>query len=216
MLAITLSDRDFAGSAALGDGWRTACERVDAGAVLADAAPVLSMAERTRLGAMRDSAGADLRRAAHIWKRRAAGARLGVAPEDVIVGPPHAPLADGSFISLSHTTDAVAVALCEAPVGVDIEPVRDRGDHERLAARFFSDVEAALIGALAPADAAFAFAWRWTAKEALLKAMDLRLGIALATPIPQGEPPFAATIAGARLFVFAPAPGFVCTVARRA
>jgi len=214
MFALTVSDRAFAGSAQLAEGWQFSCRQTDEDEVRAEAPRILSASEQTRFAAMRDGAGADLRRVAHVWKRRAAAARLGVAPESVIVGSPGEPLADGSFVSISHTTGAVAVALCDEPVGIDIEPVRDRGDHARLAARFFSAEEAALIRALDPSDAAFAFAWRWTAKEALLKATGLRLGVALGTPIPDGTPPFAAHVNGARLFVFAPTPAFVCTVAR--
>lgn len=214
MLALTLSDRTFAGSTLLAEKWQFRCTRLDALDALADAPRILSASEQARFAAMRDREAADLRRVAHVQKRRAVAARLSLAPESVVIGAPDAPLADGSFVSISHTTGAVAVALCDDMVGVDIEPVRDRGDHQRLASRFFSTEEAALIRALQPAEAAFAFAWRWTAKEALLKAKGMRLGDALATAMPDEIPPFAAAVAGARIYVFAPAPGLVCTVAR--
>lgn len=218
MLAVVAGDRPAEGALVV-DGWHVSV--FDSTALIREAGHLLSPAERARFDAMTEAGGADLRRAAHVLKRIAAGTRLGVAPEAVpfvkgpapMLAPPH----DGVHVSLSHTRDAVAVAVADAPVGIDIEPLTARGDPVRLAARYFAAEEARAIAEAR--DAAFAFSWRWVAKEALLKARSLTLRRALATPIGAGprdggELPFVCIAGDTRITVFAPAPDFVCALAR--
>lgn len=183
---------------------------------------VLSADERARCDTMTATGAASLRRAAHILKRLTVGARLGQAPEAVafapgdgrpVLAPPH----QATHVSLSHTAGAVAVAVADTPVGVDIEAIARTDDAVRLAARYFAPAEARLIGHVA--DAQFEFAWRWTAKEALLKARGLSLTDALATSLgdnarPREAAPFALRARDAHITVFAPAHGYVCSVAR--
>jgi phosphopantetheinyl transferase (holo-ACP synthase) len=168
-------------------------------AALTAQAGILSPFEQARCARMLQPEARDLRIAAHVLKRLALAAPLGVAARDIaFVEPsdrprlarPHARLS----VSLSHSRAAVAVAFATAPVGVDIEtPGRSR-DEAALARRYFHDEEFD--------DAAYnnGFVWRWTAKEALKKAADIPLFEALALPMP----PFASrfTAHGARFNVW--------------
>jgi phosphopantetheinyl transferase len=83
----------------------------------------------------------------------------------------------------------------------------DRADDPaRLAARYFAADER-------DGDAADV-AWRWTAKEALMKAAGMTLRAALATSMgPRAAAPFVREIAGATLTVLAPIEGYACAVA---
>ena len=78
-------------------------------------------------------------------------------------------LCDRAHFSLSHSGNALAVAVSRAPVGVDLERVTER-DTDRLTRRVLNPAEAAAYDAL-PADQRADFFFRtWTAKEALFKA----------------------------------------------
>ena len=214
-LTIALNDDDAAGPG----GWRVDVAWRD----LSARVHLLSADERARCDAMTATGAAHLRRAAHVFKREVVGARLGLAPEAVTfasgegrprLARPH----DATHVSLSHGNGAVAVAVANRPVGVDIEAIARTDDAVRLAARYFEPAEARLIGE--SADAQFEFAWRWTAKEALLKACEISLTEALATPLgadarPRGAAPFTLQARDAHITVFAPVQGYVCSVAKR-
>jgi len=75
----------------------------------------------------------------------------------------------GAWFNLSHSHDLAALAVCEAPVGADIE--RIGAPHQDVAERFFSSVEAAALLATSEAERGVAFYRCWTAKEAFLKAL---------------------------------------------
>ena len=117
--------------------------------------------------------GAFLRRRAST--RRVVAARLGVAPESVEIG--HAPsgaprvLAPASSlkISVSGRADFCAVAMAEAPVGVDIEPSRAIEPPWSL----LHPNERKALETLTSEARADAFLRLWTAKEAYLKALGL-------------------------------------------
>ena len=117
--------------------------------------------------------GAFLRRRA--VSRRIVAARLGVAPESIEIG--HAPsgaprvLAPGSSlkISVSGRADFCAVAMAEAPIGVDIEPSRAIEPPWSL----LHPNERKALETLTGEARADAFARLWTAKEAYLKALGL-------------------------------------------
>ncbi len=74
-------------------------------------------------------------------------------------------LGNGSFFSISHCKEAIAVALDDQPVGIDIESIR-RFDPE-LVTRTMSLAEQKLIAASDRPDRAFIRLW--TQKEAILK-----------------------------------------------
>ena len=224
MLAVVVSDRPMAApTTSIINGWRVSVTRHDLASWPGDATRALSMDECARFDAMTAPGAADLRRAAHVLKREAVGARLGLPPAVVAFARDTrrptllAPHAD-THVSLSHTRGGVAVVTAGAPVGIDIEPIDHRGDPTRLAARYFAGDEARVIAAAPSDERGFAFVWRWVAKEALLKCRGLTLGAALGTPLGDGpcrvgELPFSFEARDARITVFAPAPAFVCAVA---
>ena len=71
----------------------------------------------------------------------------------------------GPFFSISHCKEAIAVALDDQPIGIDIESIR-RFDPE-LVTRTMNDSEQALITASDHPERAFIRLW--TQKEAILK-----------------------------------------------
>ncbi|MFF3286806.1 4'-phosphopantetheinyl transferase family protein [Streptomyces sp. NPDC003023] len=115
------------------------------------------------------------RRAAHTTLLRAA-AELTGSPADRI-GLAHEPggrprltgPAARLHVSVSHCRGARAVALAEAPVGVDIETVRPL-PALALARRWLATADADWLGRLPEADRVPAFYWLWTQKEAVGKA----------------------------------------------
>ncbi len=109
--------------------------------------------------------------AARGYLRQMLGVLLNAPPHDVQIdlgphgkpalAPRHPPLE----FNLSHSGGVALYAFCRhAPVGIDIERVRDDLPWEQLAARYFAPNEAA---AMHTPDAFFAC---WTRKEALVKA----------------------------------------------
>lgn len=73
--------------------------------------------------------------------------------------------------SISHSDGAVAVAVAEVPVGVDIEPA-DARHSERLAKRTMTEEELALYYACPESERAIEFIGAWCAKEAIFKAQN--------------------------------------------
>ena len=71
----------------------------------------------------------------------------------------------GPFFSISHCKEAIAVALDDQPVGIDVESIR-RFDPE-LVTRTMNDSEQALIAASETPERTFTRLW--TQKEAVLK-----------------------------------------------
>ena len=72
----------------------------------------------------------------------------------------------------------VALTRC-APIGVDIEPVRELNDREALVKRFFSTTEQAAFADVPEVHRNDCFFNIWTRKEALIKAN----GIGLSAPL---------------------------------
>ncbi len=75
---------------------------------------------------------------------------------------------DAPCISISHTKGYVAIALCDAPIGIDIEHISTR--QLRLRQRFMADAE--WKQALQYATPEMVAAIGWSAKEALYKLVD--------------------------------------------
>jgi 4'-phosphopantetheinyl transferase len=200
---------------ARGETLRVSRDMHDVAGVLGRAPSILTPFERERCDRVIPALPRALRTAAHVLKRETLALALGLSPRDVplrepadrpLLAPPH----DALRASLSHTRGAVAIAFGPDPLGVDIERL-DRGDDAHtLAERYFAPGEAALLG---DDPSGLAFAWRWTAKEALKKAADIDLTVALARPMPpDARESFEAH--GARFDVMRPADSFVCTLAR--
>jgi 4'-phosphopantetheinyl transferase len=92
---------------------------------------------------------------------------------------PEAPLR----FNLSHSHDvAVCAVAARRELGVDVERVREVAA-DRIAARYFSPRERALVGALEGAAAGRAFFRLWTCKEAYLKAV----GTGVSRPLAEVE-----------------------------
>ena len=89
--------------------------------------------------------------------------------------------------SLSHSGDYAVCALTDTPVGVDVEQRRSI-EVTRLADRFFTAQEAALLASLPKAEQETAFLRLWTAKESVLKAQGSGLSGGLSSvPIAYGD-----------------------------
>ncbi len=77
---------------------------------------------------------------------------------------------DGWYVSKSHCSDMLAVAIARCPLGVDVEPIRlarVSGWH-----RVINETENALLGEVN----ALSFTRLWTAKEAVLKISGQGIG----------------------------------------
>lgn len=125
----------------------------------------------------------------------------------------------------SHSGDLLLVALAHgARVGADIEFLRPRPNAMTLARRFFTPFEAEQLAAL-PHDAAETrFVRLWCAKEAVLKAhgRGIAFGLERLEFTARGEDwtltasdPALGAPADWTLHVFAPAPGYLATLAWR-
>lgn len=93
-------------------------------------------------------------------------------------------LAGGSDLhfNLAHSGAVVLYALTRAgEVGIDVELAEIRPRDERLAERFFSPAEVAVLRALPRSERPRAFLRCWTRKEAFLKARGDGLQLALRT-----------------------------------
>ncbi|MFE3017186.1 4'-phosphopantetheinyl transferase family protein [Streptomyces sp. NPDC059256] len=146
---------------------------------------VLDAAESARLDGFIRPQDRDAYAVGHVALRRLLGARLGQAPEAVVMeresctrcdGPHGRPVLPGNAVhfSLSHTKGMVLIALASDPVGIDVEPLprpttvvdvtpqlhpAERREIERI-----------------PADQRpLAFARCWTRKESVLKARGVGL-----------------------------------------
>jgi 4'-phosphopantetheinyl transferase len=108
--------------------------------------------------------------------RQTLAVALGLAPGDLRfavddLGKPYLPGQPHCLFNQSHAggLSLVAVSALAAP-GVDLEPLRELDDRERVANRVFSPRERAAFEALPPAARTAAFYRGWTRKEAMIKA----------------------------------------------
>jgi 4'-phosphopantetheinyl transferase len=123
----------------------------------------------------------------HAALREILGAHTGQAPQEIefqlgehgkpaLLEPGERPL----FFNLSHAGALALLAVTRrAPIGVDIEPVRELKDREALVKRFFSAAEQSLFRMLAQELRSESFFNIWTRKEAVIKAN----GIGLSAPL---------------------------------
>lgn len=137
-------------------------------------ATVLDGEERARAERFRFDPDRERFIAGHGLLRMLLGGALGMAPEDVRLargahGKPYLPDGGPAF-NLSDTKDAVVVAIGGADeLGVDIETVERRTDHDLVAGHYFTPDEVAHIQA-GGAEGKRRFLTLWTRKEAVLKA----------------------------------------------
>ncbi|MBF2021909.1 MAG: 4'-phosphopantetheinyl transferase superfamily protein [Hydrococcus sp. C42_A2020_068] len=79
--------------------------------------------------------------------------------------------ANGMQFNLSHSQDLALYGFTrDRAIGVDLEYMRPIADAQKIAQRFFSARESAIIDALPDSEKLIAFFRGWTAKEAYLKA----------------------------------------------
>lgn len=118
--------------------------------------------------------------------REILAAELGISPASVRleVGPHGRPGLDPSDhgtaldFNLSHSGDLALLATARGPrVGIDVELLRPGRNPLRVADRYFSQSEAAVVRALPEPDRPAAFLRYWTAKEALAKGLGSGLTI---------------------------------------
>jgi 4'-phosphopantetheinyl transferase len=161
--------------------------------------------------------------------RRTLGATLGVDPASLVLGTGERgkpelvePRPPALGFNLAHSGGVVVVAVARTAVGVDVEVLRPIGSAERLARRFFSTAETAVVLARRGADRDLAFLRVWTQKEAYLKARGLGVGMPLAEVETEPEPtrpPRLVAVSGDRVeaarwsLVEIAIPGAVCTIA---
>lgn len=134
--------------------------------------------ERTRYGNYRRDADKQRFLTGRALIRGVAAAELGRQPRDITIdsscfdcGKPHGkPKVEGLEVSISHSGDWVALAVTDrAPVGVDVEEVRD-AEIDGLAGIAFSPAELATFESVPHADRKGAFFTYWSRKEAVVKA----------------------------------------------
>ena len=76
----------------------------------------------------------------------------------------------GIHFNLSHTADIASIAIGRAPLGIDIESLRDLSHSEALAARLFAPSEVRALGRAPASQQRRTFFAYWTCKEACVKA----------------------------------------------
>jgi len=97
--------------------------------------------------------------------------------------------------NLSHSDRHALVAICDdAPVGVDIEALREIRDLDGWAVAQLSERERAQWRALPDADRTTAFLYGWTRKEAALKALGVGLAQVAPAQIDVGLEPLAGPV----------------------
>jgi 4'-phosphopantetheinyl transferase len=131
--------------------------------------------------------------------RGVAAAELGKAPRDITIdsscfdcGKPHGkPAIAGLEVSVSHSGAWVALAVTDAaPVGVDVEEVRD-AQVDDLAGIAFSAAELVAFKTVPAADRKGAFFTYWSRKEAVVKATGKGMSVPMSklTLTAHDEPP---------------------------
>ena len=105
------------------------------------------------------------------------GAYIQLLPHDIrLTYGPHgkpqlAPECGSLQFNVSHSGEIALAAFCaDAPVGVDVERVRQDLATEQIAARYFSRNEQVWLDSLPRDEQSHGFFTMWTRKEALLKA----------------------------------------------
>jgi len=87
----------------------------------------------------------------------------------------------GLSFNVSHSHGRALIAIsASGTLGVDLEQVREEVAHERIAERYFSEPERAVLRALPQDEKAAAFFRCWARKESWLKAKGTGLRLSLA------------------------------------
>ncbi|MBN2439217.1 MAG: 4'-phosphopantetheinyl transferase superfamily protein [Deltaproteobacteria bacterium] len=149
---------------------------------------VLDGGEEARMKRLHSPAGRRLFRAGHTLLRRALSCYGKIPPEAwrFVENAHGKPLIDPDLdsptlsFSLAHTKGLAVVAVTGgADVGVDVERADRFVDAARLAGRFFSPEEAAVLHRFNPEQLRERFFLYWTLKESYIKARGLGLSLPL-------------------------------------
>jgi 4'-phosphopantetheinyl transferase len=143
----------------------------------AEAQALLSPAEADRAARLRDFRDRQTYVFAHAALRLLLAPALGAQPKAEFAtgahGKPRLPGGEAVHFNLSYRRGMVALAIGDAPLGVDIEVVRPGIDMLGIGQRFFTGEEQAFLQAPPSGDVAARFFGLWTRKEALVKAAGL-------------------------------------------
>lgn len=69
------------------------------------------------------------------------------------------------YFNLAHSKNLLVIAISSYPLGIDIEFINPKKIHQKIAKKYFSEIEVSQMG----------FYYSWTAKEALIKLLGERL-----------------------------------------
>ena len=144
----------------------------------AEAQALLSPAESDRAARLRDFRDRQTYVFAHAALRLLLARALGAQPKAEFATGAHGkprlgPGGEAVHFSLSYRRGMVALAVGDAPLGIDIEVVRPGIDMLGIGQRFFTGEESSFLEAPPRADIAARFFGLWTRKEALIKAAGL-------------------------------------------
>jgi 4'-phosphopantetheinyl transferase len=172
-------------------------DRVDCWAVALDDAPadqdgavtaLLSTDERARAERFRFDRHRRMYVNTHAALRLLLARYLQASPASLAIVPDRhgrpvlAACAGRLHFNLSHSGAVALVGVsCLAPVGVDVEELRDMPDFAQIARRYFAPGEVENVLQLVPAERLGGFFVTWTRKEAYVKALGLGLSFPLDT-----------------------------------
>ena len=129
--------------------------------------------------------GKNLSLAGSALMRIAAARTLGVPAAEITIfrGETGKPYVSGGnlFVSLSHSKDLCVCAVCDRPVGVDVEYIKETYP-ERVAEKYFGEDERALLEGTDGSGKAALFYIMWTRKESLIKCTGEGLSALLKKP----------------------------------
>ncbi len=151
--------------------------------------PLLSASERARCAAYRHEVDAARHATGRLLARTTAARRLGVGSERVGIRPDTDPATRGrphltvdgrdrtdAWVSIAHAGHVVMVAVATQQCGIDVEVVADVAPVV-AADTVYGEAEIAALRAMPEPDRTLLAARWWTAKEAVLKATGVGLGI---------------------------------------
>ena len=123
---------------------------------------------------------------------------------------------DAPHFNLAHSGDLALVAVCDRPVGVDIEQVRPLTNMAQMAEMSFTDEERTALWPLDEPARTDAFFRLWTRKEAVMKAHGAGFRLAKSFSLPLALPDAASVLLEQKLFAVRDVEstdGFVAAVA---
>jgi 4'-phosphopantetheinyl transferase len=153
----------------------------------------LDGSERRRRAALERHVDRDRFSVACVVARLVLAERLAIAPSavplDAVTGTPRARAGrTGPWVSVAHAGTRVAVAIChDAPIGIEVVPMRDRVDLDEVARIALSPAELTRIELLDADVRPGALLALWARKSAVLKATGVPLTVSPALVAAAGD-----------------------------